>query len=288
MTWLFFATGYVVHSCEKGGVVEDKQLDFYAGLESLLRYHQEIGLDPVILNEHIRSFLSLRPHVPVASYPGVDAAEARKSSPQKNAPEPVGDRKAVEIPYTLEEIEREVVSCTSCDLHEKRIYPVAGRGEKPVRLMVVGDWLCLAEDGLAPLEQLFGLQQDQMLLRMLAAMKLPADQVFITNVIKCGLPEKKQPLAQHVKTCVVYLKKQILVLRPEYICTMGMVAARAVLERSLPLSRLRGKFHDYPLGGDEKIPVLTTYHPSYLLQNPEMKQATWTDLQRLAREMGLL
>jgi DNA polymerase len=154
--------------------------------------------------------------------------------------------------------------------------------------MVVGDWLSIAGDGPATKDQLFGVQQDQMLFRMLAAMQLPVDEVFITNVIKCGLPERTQPQAAHVQACVGYLKKQIQVLRPEYICTMGMVAARAVLERSLPLSRLRGKFHDYLLGPDEKIPVLTTYHPSYLLQNPEMKQATWTDLQFLAKKMGLL
>ena len=267
---------------------EDKQVQFYAGLKSLLRYHEEIGLGPVLLNEEISSFLSLRPQVPVSYSSGNNAAGTKVPSSKKSTPESSGQGKIVELPYSLRDIEQEVVSCTSCDLHERRIYPVAGRGEKPVRLMVIGDWLSLSAEGSAPLDQLFGLQQDQMLLRMLTAMKVPIDQVFITNVIKCGLPEKTQPLAQHVQTCVTYLKKQILVLGPEYICTMGMVAARAVLGRSLPLSRLRGKFHDYSLGGEEKIPVLTTYHPSYLLQNPEMKQATWTDLQFLAKKMGVL
>lgn len=266
----------------------DKQLDFYAGLESLLSYHEEIGLGPVILNEEIQSFLSLRPQVPVSLYPDIDTAKKTVTPPKTSTPELAGQKEIIDVSCTLANIEQEVVSCTSCDLHERRVYAVAGRGEQPVRLMIVGDWLSLAENVSAAEGQLFGLQQDQMLFRMLTAMKLPLDQVFITNVIKCGLPEKKQPLARHVQTCVAYLKKQILVLRPEYICTMGMVAARAVLERSLPLSRLRGKVHDYSLGPDEKIPVLTTYHPSYLLQNPEMKKATWTDLQLLAQMMKLL
>ena len=74
---------------------------------------------------------------------------------------------------------------------------------------------------------------------------------------------------------------------PEVICTMGMIAARALLERRQPLSRLRGRFHDYDVAGKVKIPVLTTYHPTYLLQNPEMKQATWADLQLLAKRLGL-
>jgi DNA polymerase len=68
---------------------------------------------------------------------------------------------------------------------------------------------------------------------------------------------------------------------------MGTVAARAVLERSQPLSRLRGRFHAYEVAEDRTIPVIATYHPTYLLQNPEMKQATWADLQLLAKKMGL-
>jgi DNA polymerase len=68
---------------------------------------------------------------------------------------------------------------------------------------------------------------------------------------------------------------------------MGMVAARAVLEKSQPLSRLRGQFHEYEVEKDLTIPVIATYHPTYLLQNPEMKQATWADLQLLAKKMGL-
>ncbi|MFT5700311.1 MAG: uracil-DNA glycosylase family 4 [Desulforhopalus sp.] len=268
--------------------MKDNQLDFYASLQSLLRYHDEIGLGPVTLNDDIRNFLSVRPPVPVSIGPGSEIVASRVDPQCNRTPEPVEQRAKATLLYTLADIEQEVTSCTACDLHKRRIYPVAGRGEKPVRLMIVGDWLAIAGAGSAIENQLFGVQQDQMLFRMLAAMKVPIDEVFITNVIKCGLPEKQQPLALHVKTCVAYLKRQILVLRPQYICTMGMVAAKAVLDRSLALSRLRGKLHDYQLGTDDKIPVLATYHPSYLLQNPEMKQATWTDLKFLAQKMGLL
>jgi uracil-DNA glycosylase family 4 len=267
--------------------MEDNHLDFYAGLESLLRYHEEIGLGPVVLNDEMRNFLSTRPPVPVQIRSNSEAV-APKSSGGMSAPQNIPPNTSERLSYTLSDIGKEVEACSDCDLHEKRIYSVPGRGEKPVRLMIVGDWLSIGGDGPAVQDQLLGVQQDQMLFRMLTAMKLPVDEVFITNVIKCGLPEKTQPKALHVQKCVAHLKKQIQVLRPEYICTMGMVAARAVLERSLPLSRLRGKFHDYSLGPDHKIPVLTTYHPSYLLQNPEMKQATWTDLQFLAKKMGLL
>jgi DNA polymerase len=129
--------------------------------------------------------------------------------------------------------------------------------------------------------------QDQMLSRMLMAINLSAKDVFITNVIKCAVPGSCQPQATHVQSCVSYLRRQILALLPEVICTMGTVAARAVLQRSQPLSRLRGQFHEYEVGKEQTIPVIPTYHPTYLLQNPEMKQATWADLQLLAKRMGL-
>jgi DNA polymerase len=122
---------------------------------------------------------------------------------------------------------------------------------------------------------------------MLLAINLSADDVFITNVIKCAVPGTCQPQATHVQSCVSFLRRQIVALHPEIICTMGTVAARAVLERSQPLSRLRGQFHEYEVEKGETIPVIATYHPSYLLQNPEMKQATWADLQLLAKRMGL-
>jgi DNA polymerase len=126
-----------------------------------------------------------------------------------------------------------------------------------------------------------------MLARMLAAINLPVAEVFITNVIKCAVPATCQPQAGHVQSCVSYLRRQIAALAPELICTMGMVAARVIVEKSQPLSRLRGRFHDYEVTPGVRIPVLTTYHPSYLLQNPEMKAATWTDLQLLAKQLGL-
>ncbi|HBG18903.1 MAG TPA: uracil-DNA glycosylase, partial [Desulfobulbaceae bacterium] len=178
----------------------------------------------------------------------------------------------------------EVVACRACDLHKQRIYPVVGRGPEKVRLMIVGDWLSAGEEGGLPPGQLFGVEQDRMLARMLSAINLPVEEVFIGNVIKCAVPAIVQPQAVHVQSCVSYLRRQIVALAPEAILAMGMVAARVILEKSQPLSRLRGRFHDFEAAPGVRIPVLVTYHPTYLLQNPEMKAATWADLQLLARQ----
>ncbi len=254
--------------------------DLLIGLQSLLRYHNAIGITEYPLNDGIESFLRNVPQ----------AVEVSAQKQTIRVP-PVSLRKSPPInrsPVKVEEIEAEIVSCHACELHKQRIYPVAGRGPDKIRLLIVGDWLSADERGNLPPGHLFGVEQDEMLSKMLVAINLSADNVFITNIIKCAVPETCQPQATHVQSCVSFLRRQIVTLAPEIICTMGMVAARAVLEKSQPLSRLRGQFHDYVVEREQKIPVIATYHPTYLLQNPEMKQATWADLQLLARRMGLL
>lgn len=248
---------------------------FLIGLKSLLAYHRTSGIDPYPRNDEIQAFLRFQPSPVAPHQPAVGGIppDGRKMAAVRTTPWPV----------SLAEIAEEVAVCRACDLHKQRLYPVAGSGPEKVRLLLVGDWLAGDEHGHLPPGQLFGVEQDLMLARMLAAIRIPLAEVFITNVIKCAVPATCQPQACHVQSCVSYLRRQIMVLAPEVICTMGMVAARAVLEKSQPLSRLRGRIHEYEVAEEVKIPVITTYHPTYLLQNPEMKTATWTDLQFLAK-----
>lgn len=267
----------------------NRQQEFYTGLESLLRYHDQIGLGPVVINDDIREFLGTRPLLPQELLPPTDLANQGKVNSTSVTTADIKTEVEDGTPGdTLAAIQEEVAACSLCNLSEKRQYPVAGQGDGPARLMIIGDWLALSTSGVVTENLLFGGEQDQMLFRMLEAMHVPTEQVFITNVIKCAVPGDKPPQAKHVQACFSYLKRQLHLLRPEFILTMGMVATRALLKRSLPLSRLRGRLHDYALGGDRSAQVLVTYHPSYLLQNPEMKKATWQDLQLLARKMGTL
>ena len=265
-------------------MVEDRKT-FLAGLKSLLRYHEVIGIDHYPLNQDVQSFLQSVPS-PAREE---QAAVAPPPQPVRGPSGNTGKNVPAAHPslVNLADIVEEVSSCHACDLHKQRLYPVAGRGPEKVRLMIVGDWLSSDEQGRLPPGHLFGIEQDQMLARMLAAINLPVAEVFISNVIKCAVPAACQPQAAHVQSCVSFLRRQIEVVTPEVICAMGMVAARVILEKSQPLSRLRGRFHDYETASGRRISVLATYHPSYLLQNQEMKGATWTDLQLLARHLGL-
>jgi len=206
-------------------------------------------------------------------------------APDKSARKKVLEAAAVEKKSDLEtlaEIATEVAQCTSCTLSAHRFCSVAGRGGgERIRLLVIGHWLSVPEQ--SGLNSVFGKEEDLMLERMLTAIHLPMEEVFVTNVIKCGLGPDIQPQTEHLDACASYLRRQITAVAPELICTMGMVATKTLLRLSQPLSRLRGRFHTYQGADGSKIPLLPTFHPGYLLQNPEMKKATWHDLQALEK-----
>lgn len=183
----------------------------------------------------------------------------------------------------LLEIAAEVKICCGCSLSEQRpcVIPGTGNGEN-IRLLIVGHWLPTTGKSSA----VFGEEEDHMLQRMLAAINLPMENVFVTNVIKCAVSPDVQPQAEHIDACSSYLLRQIAAIAPEFICAMGMVATKSLLRLPQSLSQLRGRFHAYQGGDGAEIPLLPTYHPGYLLQNPEMKQATWHDLQVLEKGMA--
>jgi len=184
----------------------------------------------------------------------------------------------------LTEIAGEVLQCRSCALCKNRSTVIAGKGGgENIRLFIIGHWLPVFEG--SDVHAVLGREEDQMLARMLSAINLPMEEAFITNVIKCGVGADIQPQAEHIDACSSYLQRQISAASPEFICTMGMVATRALLRQSQPLSKLRGCFHSYKAANGDVIPVLPTYHPGYLLQNPEMKNATWQDLQLLQKRL---
>ena len=252
-------------------------------VKSVLRFHQALGIDTLPKNTAVDAFLRIE--ADQVSLPKMAGTEAFCGSSQER--ELLSGDEVLEISLNLKDISAEVASCDACELHKQRLYPVSGRGEKNVRLMIIGDWLSQESDGSLPPGHIFGVQQDLMLGKMLTAINLLPTEVYITNVIKCAIPSSIQPQASHVQSCLSFLRRQIVLLDPEIICTMGMIAARAVLNQSQSLSQSRGRFHEYDIGNGRHIPVLTTYHPTYLLRNSEMKTATWSDLQFLARKMGL-
>jgi DNA polymerase len=131
----------------------------------------------------------------------------------------------------------------------------------------------------------------QLLTRMIVAMGLTRDDVFICNVLKCRPPQNRDPSADEILACNSYLCRQLEIIDPEVIVTLGAPAAKTLLGTAQSIGRLRGRFHDYYPSGvsgqGRSIPLMPTYHPAYLLRSPSEKGKTWDDLQLVMQLLSL-
>lgn len=179
----------------------------------------------------------------------------------------------------LEQLAESVKDCRKCRLHQGRTHVVFGTGSPQADLVFVGEAPGYDED--AQGEPFVG-RAGQLLTRIIEAIGLTRDQVYILNVIKCRPPDNRNPLPDELAACRPILEAQLACLRPRVICALGTFAAQTLLQTEETISRLRGRFHN--LAG---IPVMPTYHPAYLLRNPQGKRAVWDDMQRIQRLLGL-
>lgn len=181
----------------------------------------------------------------------------------------------------LEEIRRRVVRCKRCaELVANRTQTVFGVGDPHARLVFLGEAPGADEDRQG--EPFVG-RAGQLLNDMITkGMKLRRADVYILNVLKCRPPENRTPLPEEAANCREFLDAQLDILRPQFICCLGAVAAQNLLGTVESIGRLRGRVHEY-----RGAKVVCTYHPAYLLRNPGAKRDTWEDLQLLMREMGV-
>ncbi len=183
-------------------------------------------------------------------------------------------------PAALEIIQREVAACTRCaDLAATRTQTVFGVGNPQARLCFVGEAPGADED--AQGEPFVG-RAGQLLTKIIEACTLRREDVYICNVLKCRPPDNRTPLPDETSHCRGYLERQLEIVQPEFICCLGLVAAQTLLETTSSIGRLRGRLHDY-----QGTPVLVTYHPAYLLRNPNAKKDVWEDMKMLMGEMGI-
>jgi len=174
---------------------------------------------------------------------------------------------------SLEAVRREVDDCRKCPLHEGRRNIVFGEGNPRAALMFIGEGPGEEEDRQG---RPFVGKAGQLLDRIIQAMGLRREDVFIANVVKCRPPRNRTPDPSEIETCAPFLEKQILSIRPRVICALGTVAAQYLLKTDVPVSLLRGKFQDR--GG---IKFVATYHPAYLLRNPQAKKQVWEDMKKI-------
>ncbi len=180
----------------------------------------------------------------------------------------------------LQSLSTQVATCRRCsELAQTRTQTVFGVGNPQARLVMLGEAPGADEDRQG--EPFVG-RAGQLLNKILEACTLRREDVYILNILKCRPPGNRTPLPHESANCREYLLQQLAIIRPEFICCLGAVAAQNLLETTVPIGQLRGKVHLW-----ENTKVVATYHPAYLLRNPNAKRATWDDMKMLMRELGI-
>jgi uracil-DNA glycosylase family 4 len=177
---------------------------------------------------------------------------------------------------TIDDIAAAVTSCTRCPLYKTALNPVPGEGSATAELVCVGEAPGQTEDETG---RPFVGAAGQLLTKILAAINLRREDVFICNVLKHRPPMNRNPMPQEVEACSPYLVRQLEIIRPKVIVAFGTFAAQTLLDTKLSIGKLRGIVHRY-----YGIPLVVTYHPAALLRNPAWKRPTWEDVQ-LARRV---
>ena len=201
------------------------------------------------------------------------------SSPNNASSNQASSSQTLTKPDRLKILADEVGNCFACpELVSNRTQTVFGVGDPQARLCFMGEAPGADEDVQG--EPFVG-AAGQLLDRIIAACRMKREDVYILNTLKCRPPNNRNPTDEECANCRPFLNQQLEIIQPEYICCLGGIAAKHLLESPLSVGRLRGKVHLY-----NGIKVVVTYHPAYLLRNPDAKRQVWNDMKFLMAEMG--
>ena len=186
-----------------------------------------------------------------------------------------GQKASVAAKSELGSLANRVASCKRCDLHKTRRNVVFGSGSPAAKLMFIGEAPGEDEDRQgAP----FVGRAGQLLTKIIEAMGLKREDVYIANILKCRPPNNRAPLPTEILECEDNVRRQVEIIKPAVICTLGKFASQALLKTQTPISALRGKFQEY-----NGIKVMPTFHPAYLLRNPHDKKLVWDDMKKIKK-----
>lgn len=181
---------------------------------------------------------------------------------------------------TLEEIRLDLGDCRRCPLCSGRSNIVFGVGNPQAQLVFVGEAPGREEDERG--EPFVG-EAGRLLDRIILAMGLRREEVYICNILKCRPPGNRDPEAEEIAACEPFLRRQLAAIRPALIVSLGRISAQTLLRDATPISRLRGTWRSY-----EGIPLLPTFHPAYLLRNPGEKREVWEDMKQVMARLRAL
>ena len=172
--------------------------------------------------------------------------------------------------------------CTDCKLHRGRTNLVFGVGNPEARLLFVGEGPGAEEDrqGVP-----FVGKAGQLLTKMIEAMGYAREQVYICNVVKCRPPNNRDPEPDEVEACNAFMRSQLDIVAPDVIVGLGRFACQTLLNTKTPITRLRGNWASVKDGTGRAIPCMPTYHPAFLLRQPQRKREAWSDLQQVMKRL---
>ena len=174
-------------------------------------------------------------------------------------------------------IKNTVSHCQKCPLGKMRKNIVFGSGSINAKLMFVGEAPGHEEDirGMP-----FVGEAGALLTKIIEAMAIKREDVYICNILKCRPPQNRNPLPEEISTCIDYLCTQIDIIKPKVICGLGKFASQTLLNTEMPISKLRGNWHEY-----KGMKFMPTYHPAYLLRNPQDKKLVWEDMKKIVKTL---
>ncbi len=239
-----------------GGTVRDIDI---SQLGMLFRFYEALGFDRLAVD------------IPESVSDGGDCIQKKEGLKMEVEVSRPKTEESLHKEEGLKRLRADIGDCRRCRLSEGRTNIVFGEGNPDAGLMFVGEAPGEQEDRQG---RPFVGRAGELLTRLIEKMGFKREEVYIANTVKCRPPDNRNPLEDEIKTCMPFLEKQIGIIGPVVIMTLGAVATKALLGDIGSISRVRGKTFRY-----KGIPVVPTFHPSYLLRNPKSKWLTWNDAQ---------
>jgi DNA polymerase len=242
-----------------------------------LLYARELGVRDVPRTPRPMTGRSAAPHVAAGTplTPQQPAPTLGDVTPRASSPRAVAGNPA----EALECLRTDTIGdCRRCGLAPTRTSVVFGVGNPRAELVFVGEAPGADEDAQGiP----FVGRAGQLLTKIIEAMGLRRDDVYIANIIKCRPPDNRNPQPEEIASCEPFLIAQLEIIAPKVICALGTFAAHTLLKTKDPISRLRGRWHAY-----QGVPLMPTFHPAYLLRNPAEKKTVWADMHAVMERLG--
>jgi DNA polymerase len=245
----------------------------------LLQFYQAMGIDAYPSTDTVKAFLTEK-KPPCSAPPSTPG----RIPPEKNKP----IFRDIAGGATLTDIQNELGDCTRCTLCTNRSNIVFGHGNHKAELMLIEDWPSPDDDRNAiP----FSGEAGELLDKMIGAIGLKRDDIYTASLLKCMVKSNQKPTPDNIKACLPFLLRQIELIAPRILCVMGQTAAQSLLSTDTYFFRLRGKFHSlYSLGNNQAgkgIRLIASFHPAFLIKNPEMKKASWQDLKQIKKQLSV-